>query len=118
MALPLRITFRDMSPSESVEAYVRRRAERLEKLSGRIADCHVTIEMPHRHHLHGRPFHVSVELRVPGGEIHSNHAREDALASLDAYAAIDRAFERAAHQLQRHLRIRRGEVKSHRQTSW
>jgi ribosomal subunit interface protein len=107
MQLPIRITFRDMPSSDAIEAHVRRRSSRLERHSELIDDCHVTIEMPHRHHTHGRPIHVSVDLTVPGTKLVANRLREDDAASQDAYAAIDRAFDHAVRRLEHYVQLRR-----------
>jgi hypothetical protein len=46
--IPLRITFRDMEPSDAVEARVRERVDALELLHPRITGCHVVVEAHHR----------------------------------------------------------------------
>ncbi len=102
-----------MASSEAIDRYVRARAERFERFADRITDCHVTVEMPHRHQRNGRPFRVAVEVSLPGGLVPVSHAREDDPIHEDAYAAIDQAFDNALRRLEDFVRQQRGEVKPH-----
>ncbi|HEV8548964.1 MAG TPA: HPF/RaiA family ribosome-associated protein [Polyangiaceae bacterium] len=111
MTLPIRITFRDMAHSSALETYVRRHCDKLERLFDRITSCHVTIAMPHQHS--GRPVRIAIDLMLPGQEIVINRGRDDDEATLDAHAAIDRAFDQAARRIQDHVRHQRGDVKPH-----
>ena len=115
MQVPLSITFRDMDHSDALEAYVRKRSEKLERFSSRITGCHVTIEIPHRHQHSGRLVRVSIDMSVPGGEILVNRARDEDSSNQDAYAAVDQAFDRAGRRLQDYVRQQRGDVKPHEQ---
>jgi ribosome-associated translation inhibitor RaiA len=69
MILPLQTTFRNVDGSPAVAARVREEAKKLEKYFDHITSCHVIVEAPHRHHLHGKLFHIRIELRVPGKEL-------------------------------------------------
>jgi ribosomal subunit interface protein len=104
---PLQITFRDVPYSGALEAYVRRRAAKLETFSSRITGCHVAVEAPHRHKHTGRHFRIRVDLTVPGGEVVVSHAQGDDEANQDAYSAIDEAFDRLGRRLEDHERRRR-----------
>jgi ribosome-associated translation inhibitor RaiA len=53
MQLPLQITFRNLEPSEAVEARVRKESEKLDKLYDRIMRCRVVVEAHHKHHHKG-----------------------------------------------------------------
>ncbi len=113
MKVPLQITFRNVAPSDLIEAYVRERAESLEKFADRIVGCRVVIESPHRHHRRGQLFHVRVEVAVPGEDINirrdpaADHAHED------VFVAVRDAFAAARRRLQDQVRRRRGDVKRH-----
>lgn len=107
MQLPLDITFRGMSSSPAVERAVNRWAERMVHAFDRIQDCHVWIELPHRHRQRGAQFAVKVALSVPGREIVASDEGPD------VYLAVAEAFLAARRQLQDHARIRRGDVKAH-----
>jgi ribosome-associated translation inhibitor RaiA len=105
-------TFRDMTPSPALQAAVERWASRLDHVSHRIVSCHVSVEKPHRHHLHGSAFQITVIVTVPGSQITvSNQPHED------PYVAVADAFRAARRQLvhrgvvrrQINRRARRGE---------
>lgn len=110
--MPIRITFRDMTPSDAIEQYVRQRAEKLETFAARITGCHVTIEMPHRHQRSGRHFRVVIDVTVPGAEIVVANAAENDVNE-DVYAAVDAAFDRAGRRLEDWMRRQRNDVKPH-----
>ncbi|HEU4734880.1 MAG TPA: HPF/RaiA family ribosome-associated protein [Kofleriaceae bacterium] len=99
-------TFRDMLPSPALEAAAKRWAARLEQLSGRIVGCHVSVEKPHRHHLHGSPFQINIQLAVPGGQIAVSNRTHP-----DAYVALADAFRAARRQLVHRTDQRRHFVK-------
>lgn len=92
--MQLTTTFRDMPPSPALQAAVERWAARLEQVSDRIVGCHVAIEKPHRHRLHGSPFVIHIALAVPGFHIAVSNQ-----PSLDAYVALGDAFRAARRQL-------------------
>jgi len=129
---PAQTTYRNMPPSEAVTARVQKEAEKLGKYFASITSCSVVIEAPrgHNHH-HGEPFHVRVELAVPGKELVVNHnpsvrqiVERDVEARArknheieaphkDVYVAIRDAFLAARRQLQDYAQCLRHEVKTH-----
>jgi ribosomal subunit interface protein len=113
MMLPVQVTFRDIDHSDSIEAYVRDRASKLETFSGRIVGCHVVVEPPHRHHHTGRHYRVLIDLTVPGSEVVVSHAPGDDDTNEDVYAAVDEAFDRLGRRLEDQVRRQRGDVKPH-----
>jgi cold shock CspA family protein len=131
MVLPVQITYRDIEPSEAVEARVRREAAKLERFHERIMACRVTVEMPRKHPHHGKVFRVRVDLTLPGGELVTHptpsiHAAarqgevERETKSLevegeykDVHVAIRDAFKTVRRRLQDHVRRHRGDVKRH-----
>jgi hypothetical protein len=107
MLIPVTVTFRDMHPSPSLDAFVRRWATRLERVDPRVMRCDVTIEQPHHHQERGSRFAVKVLITVPGTEIAvSNHPGEDA-AHDDARVAVRDSFRAARRQLEDHVRRQR-----------
>jgi ribosomal subunit interface protein len=102
----LQITFRDIAPSDAIDSYVRRRAEKLDNAEGRLVACHVAIEAPHRHKHHGRHYRVRVDLTVPGAALVVNRCPDEGHTCEDVYAAIDQAFDHAVRRL-REARQRR-----------
>jgi len=113
MQLPLQITFRDMEPSEAVEARIRERAAKLDEYYDRIMSCRVVVEAPHRHHHQGKLFHVCVDLTVPSGELVVNREPAARHAHEDVYVAIRDAFNAAQRRLANYARRRRRDVKTH-----
>ena len=113
MQQPIQISFRNVDPSEAVEANVRSKIDWLETFYDRIQSCRVVIEVPHRHHHQGRIYQVRVDLTVPGGEFVVN--RESGLtgAHEDVYVAIRDAFDATRRRLEEFVRRQRGEMKAH-----
>jgi ribosomal subunit interface protein len=111
MQTQLQITFRGMSSTESIESYVRSRADKLERFSDRITGCHVVIEIPHRHKLHGNHHRVRIDLVVPGEEIVVSRDPAERKVAEDLYASIDAAFDDAKRRLEEHVRVQRHDVK-------
>jgi len=107
MQTPLQITFRDIPPTESIESYVRARAEKLGRFSDRITGCHVTIESPHRHKRHGRHHSVRIDLVVPGNELVVTRDPAERTIHEDLYASIGCAFDDAERMLTDHVRTQR-----------
>jgi ribosomal subunit interface protein len=113
MKLPLEIVFRNLPPSDAIEARVRERMAKLDNLFPDITSCRVVIEADHRHHYKGNLYHVGVDITLPGAELvanretHRNHAHED------VYVAIRDAFDAMRRQLESYVRRRRREVKTH-----
>jgi ribosomal subunit interface protein len=113
MEFPLQVTFRDMEPSEAVEARIRERAMRLERFNDDIVSCRVVVETPHRHHHQGRQFHVAIDMTTRGGEIVVNRDHGERQGHEDAYVAIRDAFDALERRLHDRVERRRGRVKTH-----
>lgn len=93
MQTPLRITFRHMEPSSSVEARIRDHMDRLERFHQRITGCHVIVEAPAGHRRHGAPYEITIDLSVPGREVAVRSGHVDREAHTDVYVAIRDAFD-------------------------
>jgi ribosome-associated translation inhibitor RaiA len=109
MAQP-QITYRGIPHSPAMDAKITELAARLEELHPKITRCHVVVLETDRHKQKGNLFQVHVDLHVPGHDVVATQK-----ASEDAYVAITGAFEAASRQLEDVARIRRGEVKAHRE---
>lgn len=107
MQSPLRITMRDIPPSDAVEQHVRQHASKLERLCSTLTACHVTIETPHRHKTHGNHYRVRIDLSVPGSELVVARDPAARREHEDAYAAVDAAFEDAERMLKDHMQKKR-----------
>ena len=114
MQLPIQITFRDMEPSDAVEANIRERATRLDRFYDHIMSCRVVVESPHAHHHKGRLFQVKIDVTVPDGELTVNHGHHHKDHSHeDVYVAIRDAFAALRRQLEDYVQKRRGKTKRH-----
>ena len=131
MKSELQVTFRDMKPSEEIEDWIRAEAAKLETLYSQLMGCRVAVELPHRHHRKGSPYHIRIDLTVPQGEIvvkrepsMGTRARqlgereirkqgEVRIPHKDLRQAINDAFKAAGRRLQDYARRQRGDIKSH-----
>ena len=113
MQIPLQITYRDMPPSEAVDANIRERVQKLEHFADNITSCRVVIEAPHKHKHQGQLFSIHVDITLPGQEIVVSRQPDNHHAHEDIYVAIRDAFDAARRQLEDHSRRHRGKVKYH-----
>ena len=111
--IPLQMTFRNMPPSQAVEAQVRDRAAKLDLFYDKIMACRVVVEAPHRRHHKGKLYHVRIDMTVPGGELVVKREPSRHAAHEDPYVAIRDAFDGARRKLQDYARRRRGDTKQH-----
>lgn len=131
MILPVQTTFRNMNHSDAVATRIQEEADKLDQYFDRITSCRVLVEAPHRHHRRGDPFHIRIELGVPGKELVVTHdptahtvSKQDEEGHLtkqmevggphkDVYVAIRDAFKAIRRQLQDYVHNLRQEVKTH-----
>lgn len=131
MIIPLQISFRNMKPSDAVEARIREEVSKLETFYQGIIHCRVVVELPHKHHLKGDLYHVRIDLTVPGAKLvikkepslHASLRQGDAekqakshevhAAHKDAFVVIRDAFKEGRRQLQDYARRMRGQIKAH-----
>ena len=113
MQQPLQIVFRNIPPSEALEARIREKAEKLAKLTDNILACRVTVEAPHKHHYKGLTYQVRIDLTLPGNELVAsrdpglNHAHEN------VYVALRDAFNALRRQVKHYRRQQQGKDKQH-----
>ncbi|MBZ5644735.1 MAG: HPF/RaiA family ribosome-associated protein [Acidobacteriia bacterium] len=130
MKSKMQITFRNMKRSQAVEGWIASEVAKLETFYNRLMGCRVTVEVPHRHHKRGWPYHIRVDLTVPGGEIvvkrepsliarsrrlgerASKKQSEVHIPHKKLRQAIDDAFKAAGRRLQDYARRQRGDIKS------
>jgi ribosomal subunit interface protein len=121
MQIPLQITFHGIDHSEAVETRIREKAAKLESLFDRITSCRVVIEAHHRNtsnlHHKGEPFHIRIDLTVPGAELVVKRDPKDSHVNEDIYVALREAFDSIERQLKEYAARQRGEVKARAQAS-
>jgi len=113
MQIPLKISFRNLPPSDAIEAQVRARVAGLERLYDKITGCRVVVESPHRRHHQGKLYHVRIDLTVPGEEVVVSREPAEHHAHEDVYVAIRDAFDAVQRRLEDHARRQRRAVKVH-----
>lgn len=111
MRLPLQITFRNLAPSQTMEAAIQEGVDKLEHVYRHIIGCHVTIEATH--HQNRETHRVRIDLTVPGAELVVGEEVSDHNSRGDAYVAIHEGFHEMRRRLQQYARRRRGDVKQH-----
>lgn len=126
---PLQITFRNIKPPAEAELWIRLEAAKLETFYNRIMGCRVAVDSPHRHRREGSPYHLRIDLTMPGGELVIKHepslrtrARQLHEAEIKKHLevrtehkrlrqAIHDTFMIAGRRLQDYARRQRGDVK-------
>jgi len=108
MQLPLQIVYHDMPRSEALDARIRDKVAKLERLHPNITSCRVTVDESDRHRQRGKHFCVRIDVRVPQHEIAVNRDHDE-----DVYVALRDAFSAAARKIEDMARLQRREVKAH-----
>lgn len=116
MEIPVEITFHNMPSSPAIEAEIRQRVAKLDRLYNHLIGCRVSVEHLHRRHQTGNVYEVHIEMRVPGEDVvvsrEPHHARER-YSDPDVNIALRDAFKTAERRLLEFKRKQRGDVKAH-----
>jgi len=116
MQIPLQITFHGIDHSDAVEERIRAKAAKLEQLCDRITSCRVVVEHHHKNpsavHVKGEPFHIRIDLTVPGAELIVKRDPKDSHVNEDILVALREAFDSMERQLKDYLARQRGDVKA------
>src|SRR2546421_7499384 len=102
MERPLEIAFHNLTPSPSVEADIRKRVAKLEKLYPRLTGCRVSVEALHHQHQTGNIYEVHVVMSVPGRDLavsREPHKAKQRYANPDLRVSVREAFDAAERQL-------------------
>jgi len=113
VTIPIKITYRNIDPSDAVEKAIRGHADKLEAFDDRIHWCNVAVEAEGKHQTKGRIYRILVSLGLPGKTIMANRAGPHKPAHVDVYVAIRDAFNAAQRQVEDYARVRRADVKTH-----
>jgi ribosomal subunit interface protein len=116
MQTPLQITFHGLDHSDAIEERIREKAAKLEQIYDRIIGCRVVIEVRHRNanteHRKGEPFHIAIDLSVPGAKLVVKNAPKDSHANEDILVALREAFDNLERQLKDFVTRQRTDVKA------
>lgn len=113
MTFPVHITYRDFPSSEALSARINEEVLKLGQFYDRITSCHVVVELPHKHKVHGRHFRIKVDVSLPGKVISVGRDPAEHREHEDPYLTVTEIFHIARRQLQDYVRVRRGDVKHH-----
>lgn len=113
MVIPVQVTFRNMSTSETLEAAVRERARKLDRFHPHIMACRVAVEAARPRQMRGNTFHVRVDVTVAHGEIVASGNTSVPTPHENVYIAVREAFDDVRRRLEEHAQRIRGEVKRH-----
>jgi ribosome-associated translation inhibitor RaiA len=69
MKIPVQVTFRGLDASQALRELVEEEAAKLERFYADAVSCRVAIDRAASHHQKGNPFHVRIELGVPGDRL-------------------------------------------------
>ena len=106
--MKLNIDSRNFEITDSIRTAIEARLMGLEELFPRIQSCHVSLNVPHRHHHKGMKYSIRIDIILPGKEI---IVRRD--AAEDLYVALHDACGVAKEQILTYSQRRRREVKFH-----
>lgn len=113
---PLEISFQNLDPSEAVEADIRERVAKLEKIYDRLTSCRVAIERQQNQHRTGNIYAVHIDMLVPGDELvvsKAPHKAKERYSNPDIRTSVREAFQAAERQLVDYKEQLRGDVKLH-----
>jgi cold shock CspA family protein/ribosome-associated translation inhibitor RaiA len=105
-----------MPSSPAVEAEIRERVGKLDRLYNHLVGCRVSVEQLHRRHQTGNVYEVHVDMRVPGEEIvvsREPHRAREKFMDADVGIALRNAFKAAERRLLDYKHRQRGDVKVH-----
>lgn len=107
MAVTVAVTFQGLDPSPALREDIERRAHHLARFAPRLQACDIVVRREHALHRHGNRYLVQLEASLPGAELVSEKAHED------PYLAARLAFDALRRRLEDHVRVQRGDVKTH-----
>jgi ribosomal subunit interface protein len=98
--VPLQVTFRNIDRSDALDSRIRTEARKLDRFHPRIGHCRVTVEETQRHHVQGRAFSATIEVRVPNAELVASKEDEDVYVAVrETFAAMRRQLEDLAKEM-------------------
>lgn len=108
MSVHPQVSYRDVVASPALERLIEAEVAKLEHFFDGIVSCRVLVEHTHRRR-HGSPYHVRLELGVPGEQLVVNHTddvRPVPPASDDEPERVRKAAEHEAEHKDPQLAVR------------
>lgn len=103
MQVPVQISFHGVDHSDAVEERIREKVAKLEQFFEHMTSCRVVVETHHKNtantHKRGEPYHIRIDVTVPGSEIVIKREPKDPHAHEDIYVAIRDAFQTAERRV-------------------
>lgn len=109
MAFRPQISYRSVPPSSELDRLIQDEASKLARFFDRIVSCRVLVEPAHRRHRQGSPFHIRIELGVPGDQLvvsHTADTRPAPPANDEERARRSKALEHEPHHKDPALAVR------------
>ncbi len=108
MTMANQVTYRDMDPSQALNAIINKRLQKLERYSSDIQHSRVVLESPHNHKHKGKQFRATVEIEVKGSPITvSQNDPSIHVAVRDAFNIAERKLKSHAEQLKSRRSVKR-----------
>lgn len=101
METTLQITFKDIERSERVEAEIRERVDRIERIYDRITGCQVRVRAPHHRHRKGTQYVVDIDVALPSSTLNVGREPGDNLAHQEILVAVRDAFNAMERKLRK-----------------
>lgn len=112
MSVDVTVTFQGMEPSAALRADIQRHAQKLARFAPRLLASQVTVSLDEHRHQQGNRYLVHVRATMPGGEFDAGRSPPLDHSHEDAFVAVRDAFDAVRRQLEDHVRIQRGDVKT------
>ncbi|MFH0924119.1 MAG: HPF/RaiA family ribosome-associated protein [bacterium] len=114
MQVPLKITFRGISKTKSLETLINEEVGKLKKVCGYIISFHIAIERAQGHHETGNPCRIRIDVRVPPGhELVAKYESPRGNIHEELTHDVKQAFQAMLHQLKKLVEEQSREVKAH-----
>lgn len=117
METALEISFHNMPSSKRIEADIRKRVAKLDKIYGRLISCRVSVQLRSKRHRTGNIYEVHVELLAPRGLLvvsREPHRVKERHANADVRTSLRDAFDAAELRLVEHKKKRLAKERARR----
>ncbi|MBX2807281.1 MAG: HPF/RaiA family ribosome-associated protein [Cellvibrionaceae bacterium] len=101
MSVANQVTYRDLDPSNALNAIISKRLQKLERYASNIQRSRVVLDSPHNHKHKGKHFRATVEIDIKGTPITVSHNDPSIhVAVRDAFNTAERKLKACVEQLQ------------------